>query len=242
MRWGDGTHRLVRPVHWIVASTANRSSTLEIIGAHRRDALGGPPLPRPGPPVVTRARRPRTSRRSGARVLVDPAERRDALLRRRSRPRRELWEASSSGRGAARRGRRAGRVAGRGRRPVRPVVPRATARDPGHDVEASSEVVLGARATAGSCRPSSRSPIPTATPRDTCAAATSGSSSGRLEDARFFWSEDRKRPLASRSRRPETRRRSTRSSEATRTRRAGSPSSRRSLARRLELPADDASA
>jgi glycyl-tRNA synthetase beta chain len=81
MRWHAGAHRWVRPVHWVVVLLGSDVLDLELFGVrsgrvsrgHRFLGAGGVEIPHPdGYVAALRA----------ARVIVDPGERRDLLLRR----------------------------------------------------------------------------------------------------------------------------------------------------------------
>ena len=141
-----------------------------------------------------------TSRRCArARVLVDPGRSAAPTLTARLTPRpRAVGGTSRPGRRAPRRGRRSGRVARRRRRTIRRVVSRASAR---RSWSRRSSITRSRSRCAGrtvSSPRSSPSRTPIAIRPATCGAGTKWVVVGRLDDARFFWDEDRKRPLASR--------------------------------------------
>jgi glycyl-tRNA synthetase beta chain len=78
MRWGLGTHRFVRPVHWVVALHGGDVVHLELLGAVAGSASDGHRFLAPGPVTIEHADRYVETLRA-ARVLVDPDDRRAAL-------------------------------------------------------------------------------------------------------------------------------------------------------------------
>ncbi len=78
MRWGDGTHRWVRPVHWVVALHGSDVLELTILGARSGRSSVGHRFLAPLPVAIDDADRYVDALRA-ARVLVDPKERRAAL-------------------------------------------------------------------------------------------------------------------------------------------------------------------
>ena len=78
MRWGDGRHRWVRPVHWVVALHGGEVLDLEILGARAGRASDGHRFLAPGPVTIDHADRYVEALR-GARVLVEADERRSVL-------------------------------------------------------------------------------------------------------------------------------------------------------------------
>ncbi len=78
MRWGDGTHRWVRPVHWIVALHGADVLKLEILGATSGRQSDGHRFLAPGPVPIEEADRYADALRAAS-VLVDASERRTAL-------------------------------------------------------------------------------------------------------------------------------------------------------------------
>lgn len=81
MRWGDGRHRWVRPVHWIVALHGSDTIRLEIFGVGSGSASRGHRFLAPGPVEVGDAAR-YSAVLERARVVVDPGDRRRLLSRR----------------------------------------------------------------------------------------------------------------------------------------------------------------
>jgi glycyl-tRNA synthetase beta chain len=79
MRWGAGTHRFVRPVHWLVALHGGDLLNLSMLGAVSGRSSEGHRFLAPGPVALDHADRYVDALRE-ARVLVDPAARRAALL------------------------------------------------------------------------------------------------------------------------------------------------------------------
>lgn len=80
MRWGDGGPRWVRPLHWIVALHGDAVLDLEVFGVRAGDVSRGHRFLAAGEARVADADAYAEALR-GARVLVDPAERRRALRR-----------------------------------------------------------------------------------------------------------------------------------------------------------------
>jgi glycyl-tRNA synthetase beta chain len=78
MRWGDGTHRWVRPVHWVVALHGASVLDLEILGARSGRASDGHRFLAPGLVPIENADAYVEALRA-VHVLVDPAERRAKL-------------------------------------------------------------------------------------------------------------------------------------------------------------------
>ena len=79
MRWGNGAHRWVRPVHWLVVLHGAEILELSILGAKSGRSSAGHRFLAPLPVSIEHADRYVEALRK-ARVLVDPAERRSALL------------------------------------------------------------------------------------------------------------------------------------------------------------------
>jgi glycyl-tRNA synthetase beta chain len=78
MRWGAGTFRFVRPVHWVVALHGAGVIELEVLGAASGRASDGHRFLAPGPIVIAHVDRYVEALRA-AHVLVEPADRRAAL-------------------------------------------------------------------------------------------------------------------------------------------------------------------
>jgi glycyl-tRNA synthetase beta chain len=78
MRWGAGTHRWVRPVHWVVALHGSEVLDLEILGARSGRRSQGHRFLSEGPVAIDDAGRYVDVLRD-ARVLADAGERRAAL-------------------------------------------------------------------------------------------------------------------------------------------------------------------
>jgi glycyl-tRNA synthetase beta chain len=78
MRWGTGTHRFVRPVHWVVALHGADVVELSVLGAASGRSSDGHRFLAPGPVVIAHADRYVEALRA-ARVLVDPVDRRTTL-------------------------------------------------------------------------------------------------------------------------------------------------------------------
>lgn len=196
MRWGDGAHRWVRPVHWVVALHGSELLKLEVLGAASSRSSDGHRFLAPGPVAIEHADRYVEALRA-ARVLVEPEDRRAALA--------DALAAAASGVGGA-------------------PVPDEELLDEIVDLVEWPGVVLGrfdpaflelpreilvttlrhhqksfSIQRAGGLLPAFLSVANT--DRDPAGHVRRGNEwvvVGRLEDARFFWSEDRKRPLASR--------------------------------------------
>jgi len=80
MRWGDGTRRWVRPVHWLVALHGERLLPLTALGVRAGRASAGHRFLAAGPVELVRAD-DYGATLAGAHVLVDPVERRERLVR-----------------------------------------------------------------------------------------------------------------------------------------------------------------
>jgi glycyl-tRNA synthetase beta chain len=196
MRWGLGTHRFVRPVHWIVALHGRDIVRMDLLGAVAGRSSDGHRFLAPGPVPIEHADRYVDALRA-AKVLVLPESRRDAL--------QEALDAAASSLGGevVRDGALLseivelvewpGVVAGRF--------------DPSF-LDLPQEILVttlkhhqksfSVRGPAG-LLPAFLSVANT--DRDPAGHVRRGNEwvvVGRLEDARFFWAEDRKRPLASR--------------------------------------------
>jgi glycyl-tRNA synthetase beta chain len=78
MRWGQGSHRWVRPVHWLVALHGDASLELELFGIRSGSASRGHRFLSDGAVEVPRADDYASALRA-ARVVVDPAERQATL-------------------------------------------------------------------------------------------------------------------------------------------------------------------
>lgn len=196
MRWGDGTHRWVRPVHWVVALHGDEVLPMEVFGvASGRRSRGHRFLSR-GDVEVPSADAYRETLES-AFVVADP-ERRRSLLRLRLTeeaasvggavvPDEELleevvdlveWPGVAPGRFEATFLQLPSEILVTTLRHHQKAF---SVRGPGGLVNVFLSVANTDRDPAGHVR------------RGNTWVVT-----GRLEDARFFWTEDRKRPLASR--------------------------------------------
>jgi glycyl-tRNA synthetase beta chain len=80
MRWGSGTYRFVRPVHWVVALHGGAVLNLELLGATAGRQSAGHRFLASGPVTIGHADSYVEAMRS-AHVLVEPEARRDALHR-----------------------------------------------------------------------------------------------------------------------------------------------------------------
>ena len=89
MRWGDGTRRWVRPVHWVVALHGERALPLELFGVTAGNASLGHRFLAAGPVVIPHADRYATALEAAS-VIVDPVERRRRLAAGLERAAREL--------------------------------------------------------------------------------------------------------------------------------------------------------
>jgi len=196
MRWGMGTHRFVRPVQWVVALHGAAVVRLELLGVGSGRNSDGHRFLAPGPVSLEHADRYVEALRA-ARVLIDPDERRAALT--------AALDAAASGAGGT-------------------VVPDDALLDEVVDLVEWPGVVLGRFDASFLALPpdilvttlkhhqksfSVRGKdglLPAFlavanTDRDPAGHVRRGNEwvvVGRLEDARFFWGEDRKRSLASR--------------------------------------------
>jgi glycyl-tRNA synthetase beta chain len=196
MRWGAGTYRFVRPVHWVVALHGGAILNLEILGAVSGRASDGHRFLTPGPVAVEHADRYLDTLRE-ARVLVDPDERRAALA--------AALDTAASGAGGAPVRDDAlldeivelvewpGVVAGRFdpsflALPQEILVTTLKHHQKSFSVRGKDGLLPAFLSVAN-------------TDRDPAGHVRRGNEwvvVGRLEDARFFWGEDRKRTLASR--------------------------------------------
>jgi glycyl-tRNA synthetase beta chain len=79
MRWGMGTHRFVRPVQWVVALHGGDVLNVEVMGATSGRASDGHRFLAPGPVEISDAMGYLDALRA-ARVLVEPEARRAALV------------------------------------------------------------------------------------------------------------------------------------------------------------------
>lgn len=196
MRWGGGENRWVRPVHWIVALHGEAVCDLEIFGVRSGRTSRGHRFLAPGPVAIPDADG-YVAALHAAKVIAEPAGRRDALA--------AALEAAAAGAG--------GRV-----------VPDAALLDETRDLVEWPGVVVGSFDESflalpreilvttlrhhqksfsverdGALLPAFLSVANT--DRDPGGHVRRGNEwvvIGRLDDARFFWEEDRKRTLASR--------------------------------------------
>jgi glycyl-tRNA synthetase beta chain len=196
MRWGSGEHRWVRPVHWVVALHGEAVLPMRVLGVDSGRRSRGHRFLAGSAPEIADAAAYESALRA-AHVVVDPAERRRVLGERLER------EASSAGGTLVADPELLdevgdlvewpGVVLGRFEEDFL-ALPReilvttlrhhqkafSIARD-GKLVNAFLSVANTDRDAAGHIRRGNEWVV-----------------SGRLEDARFFWGEDRKRPLAAR--------------------------------------------
>jgi len=196
MRWGSGTHRFVRPVHWVVALHGAGILDLEILGAKAGRRSDGHRFLAPGPVAIEHADRYVDALRV-ARVLVEPGDRRDAMLR-------ALTTAATTLGGTVVEDPALldevvelvewpGVVAGRFdasflELPQEILVTTLKHHQKSFSVRGPDGLLPGFLSIAN-------------TDRDPAGHVRRGNEwvvVGRLEDARFFWNEDRKRTLASR--------------------------------------------
>jgi glycyl-tRNA synthetase beta chain len=196
MRWGAGTFRFVRPVHWVVALHGAGVVELEVLGAASGRASDGHRFLAPGPVAIDHVDRYVESLRA-AHVLVDPVDRRAALTSALDAAARAVggtvvpddalldevidlveWP---------------GVVAGRFDRsflelPQEILVTTLKHHQKSFSVRGQDGLLPAFLSVAN-------------TDRDPAGHVRRGNEwvvVGRLDDARFFWDEDRKRPLASR--------------------------------------------
>jgi glycyl-tRNA synthetase beta chain len=196
MRWGDGRFRWVRPVHWLVALHGAEVLAIELFGIRAEGASRGHRFLAPGPVAVPHPDR-YAEALTAAFVVTDPEERRELLLRR-------LHDAAASAGGSL--------VADDGLlEEVAELVEWpgvVTGRFEPRYLELPREILvttLRHHQKAFSVQAEGRLlPVFLAvanTDRDPAGHVARGNGwvvGGRLEDARFFWTEDLKRPLASR--------------------------------------------
>jgi len=198
MRWADGTYRWVRPVHWLVALHGAEVLPISAFGVTAGRASAAHRFLGAGPVVLAHADDYLAALERGA-VIVDPARRRQELADR-------LLEAARESGGT--------------------VVPDPALLDEVADLVEWPGVVLGSferdylelpreilvttlrhhqkafsiESRAGGLEPAFLAVANT--DRDPAGHVRRGNEwvvSGRLADARFFWSEDRARSLVSRS-------------------------------------------
>ncbi|HEX6852578.1 MAG TPA: glycine--tRNA ligase subunit beta [Candidatus Polarisedimenticolaceae bacterium] len=196
MRWGEGAHRWVRPAHWVVALHGEAVLPMQVLGVASGRTSNGHRFLASGAPVLADAFAYEGALRD-AHVVVDPVERRRVL---RERLEREAEAAGGS------------------------LVADPELLDEVGDLVEWPGVVLGrfdadflalpreilvttlrhhqkAFSVARDGRLVNAFLSVANTDRDPAGHVRRGNEwvvSGRLEDARFFWGEDRKRPLASR--------------------------------------------
>jgi len=196
MRWGDGAHRWVRPVHWIVALHGAEALRLEVLGVASGRTSRGHRFLAPGPVALPHADAYVDALR-GAHVLVDRAMRRAKLME-------ELHRAAEAIGGEPVPDEALlheieelvewpGVVAGRFD-PSFLELPEAILVTTLRHHQKSFSVRAGAKLLPAFLSVAN-------TDRDPAGHVRRGNEwvvVGRLEDARFFWSEDRKRPLAAR--------------------------------------------
>jgi glycyl-tRNA synthetase beta chain len=196
MRWGDGSFRWVRPLHWVLAIHGEEPLELELMGVRAGSASEGHRFLSPGPVPVAHPDCYGEALR-GAHVIVDPAERRKLLLE-------MLTSAASSAGGEL--------VEDPGLlNEVADLVewPGVVAGSfDARYLELPREVLITTLRHHQKCfsvqSQGELQPVFLAlanTDRDPGGHIRRGNQwvvSGRLEDARFFWHEDRCRPLADR--------------------------------------------
>jgi glycyl-tRNA synthetase beta chain len=196
MRWGNGTHRWVRPVHWVVALHGGDVLDLQILGATAGRSSAGHRFLAPGPVVIEHPDRYVDALRD-ARVLVDPKERHAALLH-------ALKQAAHTVQGELSEDDELldelvqlvewpGVVVGRFDPAFLDLPPEILVTTLKHHQKSFS--VRGKNGLLPAFLSVAN------TDRDPAGHVKRGNEwvvVGRLEDARFFWNEDRKRPLASR--------------------------------------------
>jgi len=196
MRWGMGTHRFVRPVQWVVALHGGAVVHFELLGVRSGRSSDGHRFLAPGPVVLDHADR-YVEALSAARVLVDPTDRRAALT--------AALAAAAEGVGGAVVADDAlldevvdlvewpGVVAGRFDAsfldlPQDILVTTLKHHQKSFSIRGETGLLPAFLSVAN-------------TDRDPAGHVRRGNEwvvVGRLEDARFFWAEDRKRSLASR--------------------------------------------
>ncbi|MBZ5640239.1 MAG: glycine--tRNA ligase subunit beta [Acidobacteriia bacterium] len=196
MRWGDGRFRWVRPVHWLLLIHGSEALPVEIFGVRAAPASGGHRFLAPGP-VEVRHPDLYAAALLAAFVVADPGERRRLLTLR-------LNEAASASGGQCVDDESLleevvdlvewpGVVTGRFDPafldlPREILVTTLRHHQKAFSVQSDGRLLPVFLAIAN-------------TDRDPAGHVARGNGwvvVGRLEDARFFWVEDRKRPLASR--------------------------------------------
>jgi len=196
MRWGMGTHRFVRPVQWVVALHGGAIVQLELLGVPSGRDSDGHRFLAPGPVVLEHADRYVEALRT-ARVLIEPPERRAALT--------AALDAAAQGAGGTVVTDDAlldevvdlvewpGVVLGRFDASFLDLPPEILVTTLKHHQKSFS--IRGKDALAPAFLSVAN------TDRDPAGHIRRGNEwvvVGRLDDARFFWNEDRKRSLASR--------------------------------------------
>jgi glycyl-tRNA synthetase beta chain len=196
MRWGTGAHRFVRPVQWVVALHGGTVVPLELMGQTAGRASEGHRFLASGPVPIEQADRYVETLRA-AHVLVSPEARREAMEQ-------ALGAAAATLGGEVVRDEALldevvelvewpGVVAGRFDPsfldlPQEILVTTLKHHQKSFSIRGKGELLPGFLSVAN-------------TDRDPAGHVRRGNEwvvVGRLDDARFFWTEDRKRPLASR--------------------------------------------
>jgi glycyl-tRNA synthetase beta chain len=194
MRWGEGRFRWVRPVHWVLALHGERPLAVELFGIRSGDESEGHRFLAPGPVRVAHPDRYVDTLRD-RRVLTDPEERRRRLGKLLEEGARSVdgsavedaglldevvdlveWPGVSVG----------GFDASYLELPREILVTTLRHHQKCFSIQAGGELLPNFLAVAN-------------TDRDPGGHVRRGNEwvvSGRLEDARFFWREDRRRPLA----------------------------------------------
>ena len=206
MRWGDGTFRWVRPVHWLVALHGDACLPIEIFGVPAAAMSAGHRFLGPARVELSHADRYVEALRDAS-VLVDPTERREALERRLHDSARQIGRTASAAADAVPVRDPAlleevvdlvewpGVIAGQFATKFLEELPRelveTTLRhhQKAFSVQTASGRLLPAFLSVANIE------------HDPAGHVRRGNEwvvGGRLDDALFFWREDRKRPLASR--------------------------------------------
>jgi glycyl-tRNA synthetase beta chain len=196
MRWGDGVRRWVRPVHWLLVQHGGEVLPVEAFGVRASAESRGHRFLAPGPVPVAHPDRYREAL-AAAFVVADPGERRSILAR-------ALEEEAAALGGELVRDEELleeavnlvewpGVVAGRFE-PAYLELPREILVTTLRHHQKAFSVQAGGRLLPAFLSVAN-------TDRDPAGHVARGNEwvvGGRLEDARYFWAEDRKRPLASR--------------------------------------------
>ncbi|RMF72640.1 MAG: glycine--tRNA ligase subunit beta [Acidobacteria bacterium] len=197
MRWGDGAWRFVRPVHWLVALADDEVLPLTLFGVRAGRTSRGHRALAPGPVEIPDAAAWR-ERLAAAWVVVDPAERRERLLAGLAREGESLGaepvddpELLDESGGLVE---YPGMLSGRFDERFVDALPEEVLRTCLRHHQKAFVFRAGGRLAPAFA-------VAVGVPEDPAGHVRRGHEwvvGGRLDDALFFWTEDRRRPLADR--------------------------------------------